>query len=110
MDDRAATARAYYRSLDEHDYETLASILTPAFVHRRPDMTIDGRAEFVQFMREERPQTDTSHPIDAIYEHEDGLAVEGQLLSSDGGQITGFVDVLAFEDGRIAEITTYTTP
>jgi len=110
MDERAATARTYYRSLDEHDYETLAAILRPEFVHRRPDMTIDGRAEFVQFMREERPQTDTRHPIDAIYEHADGLAVEGRLLSSEGSRITAFVDVMTFDGGEIAEITTYTTP
>lgn len=110
MDDRVATARAYYRSLDEHDYETLESILTPAFVHRRPDTTIEGRADFVQFMREERPQSDTSHPIDAIYEHADGLAVEGRLLSAAGNQITAFVDVMAFDGGEIAAITTYTTP
>ncbi|QCC51012.1 nuclear transport factor 2 family protein [Halapricum salinum] len=110
MDERAATARTYYRSLDEHDYETLESILTPDFVHRRPDMTIDGRAEFVQFMREERPQSDTSHPIDAIYEQADGLAVEGRLLSAGGKQITAFVDVMTFAEGDISAITTYTTP
>lgn len=110
MDDRASTARSYYRSLDGHDYETLRSVLSPEFVHRRPDMTIDGRAEFVQFMREERPQTDTSHPIDAIYESGDALAVEGRLLSPEGNRITRFVDVLSFDGKRIESITTYTAP
>lgn len=110
MDDREATARAYYRALDEHDYETLQTILTPSFVHDRPDTTIEGREAFVQFMREERPQTDTSHPIDAVYAHEDAVAVEGELLSGSGRRITGFVDVVSFADGQIDRIRTYTTP
>jgi ketosteroid isomerase-like protein len=110
MDERVSAARSYYRSLDEHDYETLRSVLTPAFVHRRPDMTIDGREEFVHFMREERPQSDTSHPIDVVYESGGAIAVEGRLLSADGSRITAFVDIHDFEDGRINEITTYTTP
>lgn len=110
MDDRVETARTYYRSLDEHDYETLRSVLTDSFVHERPDMTIEGRDRFVAFMREERPQTDTTHPVDAIYEAPSGLAVEGRLLSSEGNRITAFVDVLTFEDDQIDRITTYTTP
>ncbi|MCU4718870.1 nuclear transport factor 2 family protein [Halapricum hydrolyticum] len=108
MDDRVGTARTYYRSLDRHDYETLRSVLTPSFVQRRPDMTLEGRDRFVTFMREERPQTETTHPIDAIYESDAGLAVEGRLLAADGEQITAFVDVLTFDRGRIGGIRTYT--
>ncbi|MFB6189582.1 MAG: nuclear transport factor 2 family protein [Halapricum sp.] len=110
MDEREATARAYYRALDDHDYETLRSVVTDSFVHERPDMTIEGRDAFVQFMREERPQTETSHPIDAIYETTGALAVEGRLLSAEGNRITAFVDIMSFEGERIDRITTYTTP
>ncbi|QSG04376.1 nuclear transport factor 2 family protein [Halapricum desulfuricans] len=108
MDDRVGTARAYYQSLDDHDYETLRSVLAESFVHRRPDMALEGRGRFVTFMRDERPRTDTAHPIDAIYESDGGLAVEGRLLAADGEQITAFVDVLRFDDGRIDRIRTYT--
>ncbi|QSG10461.1 Ketosteroid isomerase-related protein [Halapricum desulfuricans] len=107
MDDRVVTARTYYQSLDDHDYETLRSVLTSTFVHRRPDMTLDGRDRFITFMRDERPRTDTAHPIDAIYESDAGLAVDGRLLAADGEQITAFVDVLRFDDGRIDRIRTY---
>jgi ketosteroid isomerase-like protein len=110
MADREATARRYYRSLDDHDYATLRSLLTAGFVHDRPDRTIDGRDRFVRFMREERPQADTTHPIDAVYIDDDSVAVEGRLLRSDGERIVSFVDVMAFEGDRIDEIRTYTSP
>ncbi|WP_225335897.1 nuclear transport factor 2 family protein [Halomicrobium urmianum] len=106
--DAEATARTYYRALDEDDYDLLADLLAPDFRQVRPDRTFEGRERFVRFMREERPQTDTSHPIDRIYGDADGVAVEGRLLSADGDEITRFVDVLAFDGERIAEIRTYT--
>lgn len=108
--ERTAVARAYYDALDEHDYERLADLLASDFVHDRPDRTIEGRDRFVQFMREERPQTDTSHPIDGVYAREGGVGVaaEGRLLANDGGLIAGFVDVFSFEGDRIEKIRTYT--
>lgn len=109
MTDREATARRYYRSLDQHDYAALESLLTPSFTHRRPDRTIDGRGQFVRFMRENRPQSDTAHPIDAVFTDGDSLAVEGRLLGNDDERIVSFVDVMVFEDDRIGEVRTYTT-
>jgi len=106
--DAEATARAYYRALDEGDYDLLADLLTADFRHVRPDRTFEGRERFVRFMREERPQTDTSHPIDRIYGDADGVAVEGQLLTGDGDEITRFADVFSFEGERVTEIRTYT--
>jgi ketosteroid isomerase-like protein len=108
MSDRAERARAYYRALDEGDYDRLEALLDAEFVHDRPDRTITGRAEFVHFMREERPQTDTTHAVDALYRDGDGVAVRGRLLDADGEEIVGFVDVFAFEADGIARIDTYT--
>lgn len=67
MDRPAARARAYYRALDEGDYEALADLLAPGFVQERPDLTLEGRERFVRFVREERPRRDTSHAVDAVY-------------------------------------------
>lgn len=106
--DRTATARAYYEALDEEAYDRLADLLAPDFSQSRPDRRFDGRDRFIQFMREERPQTDTSHPVDAVFEHPDSVAVEGRLLSRDGDLIAAFVDVFAFDGDRIVEIRTYT--
>lgn len=106
--DQTALARAYYDALDEGDYDRLADLLASDFSQSRPDRRFEGRDRFVQFMREERPQTDTSHPIDAVYERDEGVAVEGRLFASDGTQLAAFVDVFSFADGRIAEIRTYT--
>lgn len=106
--DRVAAARAYYRALDEHDYERLAGLLAPTFVHDRPDRTIEGRDRFVRFMREERPQTETSHPVATVYTGPDGVVVEGNLLDSDGDRIASFADAFTFEGEVIGEIRTYT--
>lgn len=101
-------ARTYYRAIDEGDYEALTSVLTPDFVHKRPDQTIEGRTRFVEFMRSGRPTTDTTHPIDGVYTGPDGVAVQGRLRHADGRQIVAFVDVFAVSDGRLRGLTTYT--
>jgi ketosteroid isomerase-like protein len=121
MADHAATARDYYRALDDDEYDLLADILAPEFVHFRPDRTIEGRDRFVQFMREERPLKDTSHPVDAVYERTgDGahvgtaesnpteVAVRGRLLKADGSRLTSFVDVFTFDGGEVVELRTFT--
>lgn len=101
-------ARAYYRAIDHGDYGALADLLTPEFVQRRPDQTLNGRERFVRFMREERPDPDTTHEIDAVFTHEGGVAVEGRLLRADGTEWFGFVDVFEVADGRLADLRTYT--
>ncbi|WP_436928555.1 nuclear transport factor 2 family protein [Halosimplex halobium] len=125
MTDRAAErARSYYRALDEGDYDALAALLAEGFVHDRPDRTIEGRDRFVRFMREDRPQKDTGHRVDAVFEAGSGtgdrdadgtagtdrerVAVRGRLLAADGSAITGFVDVFSLVEGRIERIETYT--
>lgn len=101
-------ARAYYRALDAHEYDVLADLLAPEFVHERPDRTLDGRDRFVAFMRDERPQKDTDHRIDTVYTAGDGsVAVDGRLLDARDQCIVDFVDVFAFDDGRIARLRTF---
>lgn len=109
MDD-ADVAREYYRAIDEGDYGALVDALAGGFVHRRPDTTIEGREEFVSFMRSGRPETDTEHAIEAVYESDDGdrVAVEGRLLRADGSEWFRFVDVFTVRDGRIRALRTYT--
>lgn len=108
MNTRPATA--YYRAVDDGRYDDLRDLLAPAFVHDRPDRTLDGRDSFVGFMRDERPRTRTSHAIDGVYTSEEGreVAVRGRLLDGDGEQLFGFVDVHTIEDDSIAHIETYT--
>lgn len=104
----ATLARRYYRSVDRGDYEGLAGLLDPAFTHYRPDRTIEGRAAFVAFMRDERPDTDTSHEIDAVYTGEEGVAVRGRLRRSDGSEWFRFVDAFRVDGGALVECRTYT--
>ena len=100
----------YYASIDAHDYERLASLLAPTFVHYRPDRTLDGRETFVRFMREDRPMTETTHEIDAIYPNGHGVAAQGRLLDAAGEELFAFVDVFSVDDdGRLETLYTYTS-
>ncbi len=101
-------AREYYRALDSHAYDELAELLDPAFVHHRPDRTIEGREAFVEFMREKRPMADTSHEVRTVYTAEAGAAVRGRLRDSDEKILFSFIDCFEFEGGDIAAIYTYT--
>ncbi|MFC6960634.1 nuclear transport factor 2 family protein [Halocatena marina] len=99
--------REYYRAIDEHDYDALQTVLAPAFIHDRPDRTIDGRDAFVRFMRDERPETDTTHDIVDLFRKEQAIAVRGTLNRANGETWIEFVDVFSVENGVIASLKTY---
>jgi len=105
--DPAALARAYYDSIDAGEYDRLASLLHPGFVQRRADRTFEGRDRFVAFMRDERPDTDTTHAVDRVYPSGPGVAVRGRLLDADGAELFAFVDVFDVEAGRLTALETY---
>ena len=60
-------------------------------------------------MRDERPDTETSHEVEAVYSTEtgDSVAVRGRLFRADGSVWFGFVDVFSVADDRLARLTTY---
>ena len=107
--DPAALARAYYDALDAGEYDRLASLLAPDFVKRRPDRTFEGRDRFVAFMRDERPNTDTTHVVERVYPAGPGVAVRGRLLDADGDELFAFVDVFSVdaEGGKLTALETY---
>ncbi len=100
--------RAYYRAIDDGAYDELASLLEPTFTHQRPDRTIEGRETFLAFMRDERPETTTSHAIDSVF-HEGDIAVQGRLLREDGSLWFGFVDIFTMNGNTIGALRTYTS-
>ena len=108
--DSVTLVREYYRSIDDADYAALTDVLAGGFVHRRPDRTIEGREEFVAFMRGGRPELETEHVLESIYTEHDGdrIAVEGRLLRADGSEWFRFFD--SFEVGRtgVQSLRTYT--
>ncbi|WP_276260417.1 nuclear transport factor 2 family protein [Haloglomus litoreum] len=124
--DAGDLARDYYRTIDEGAYGELRDLLADAFVQRRPDRTLEGADRFVRFMREERPETDTTHVVERVYRadpRDDGdgasgpigdvdadryVAVEGRLERANGEQWFRFVDTFAVVDGRLATLRTYT--
>jgi len=99
--------RAYYAAIDAGDYDRLRSLLAPGFVQFRPDRTFDGRDRFIAFMRDERPDTDTTHAVDRVYPAGPGVAVQGRLLDADGDEVFAFVDVFDSCEGRLTALETY---
>jgi ketosteroid isomerase-like protein len=106
--DRDSRVRAYYRRLDNGEYAELEALLHPDFVQQRPDRTFEDRAAFIQFMRSERPLTETTHELTAVCASEGGRAASGHLLDADGNKLFSFIDVFEFgPDGRLTRLTTY---
>ncbi|AXG05639.1 DUF4440 domain-containing protein [Haloplanus rubicundus] len=108
--DRRDAVRDYYDAIDAGDYDRLRDLLAPGFVQRRPDRTFDGRDRFVEFMREDRPRTDTEHVVEAVGVDSDvsTVFVEGRLRTADGDDLFGFVDVHRVGDAGIESLRTYT--
>jgi ketosteroid isomerase-like protein len=104
-------ARSYYTALDDHHYETFESLLTPEFVHVRPDRTLEDRSAFIEFMREGRPLHTTSHDLVDFYTNDAGdeLVVRGVLRDEDGKELFDFLDRHVFADDRIARVETFTS-
>ena len=109
MADTTATSlvRGYYESIDAPDYDRLAELLAPDFVQHRGDRTIDGRDEFVRFMREERPNTDTTHEVDAVFESGELAVVLGRLMRADGSISFGFADAFTVKASQLSRLVTY---
>ncbi|WP_251329078.1 nuclear transport factor 2 family protein [Haloplanus pelagicus] len=106
--DRRDVVREYYDAIDRGDYERLAALLAPEFVHRRPDRTLEGRDGFVAFMRDDRPRTDTEHVLAEVCGGDESVFARGRLRTRDGDALFGFVDAFRVVDGRIESLTTYT--
>ena len=111
MTDPAALAREYYRTIDADEYDALADLLAPEFVHARPDRTLSGRDRFVAFTRDERPMTETTHVVETVYDVGPGdsgsVAVRGRLLDADGAELFAFVDVFTVRDCHLTRVETY---
>lgn len=110
--DRREVVRRYYDAIDGGEYGRLRDLLAPEFSQERPDRTFDGRDEFVRFMRDERPRTDTEHVLEELCVSADGsgpatVFARGSLRAADGDVLFGFVDVHRVGE-RIESLTTYT--
>lgn len=104
---RTEAARAYYQTIDTDNYHKLTSLLTPEFTHYRSDQTLAGRERFVQFMRDERPMTETTHVVESVYTNDNEVAVRGRLLQN-GELLFKFVDIFIFDGKKMSGLQTYT--
>ena len=108
MTDVTRLVRRYYEALDDGEYGDLELILAPGFIQHRPDRTFESRREFVAFMREGRPNTDTRHELRDLEVSEEGerVVVRGRLFDADGEQLFEFVDRFSLEGGQVVHLET----
>ncbi|PGF17014.1 DUF4440 domain-containing protein [Natrinema sp. CBA1119] len=104
--DMRALVRRYYDALDDHDYDALEETLSPEFVQHRPDRTFESRNEFVEFMREKRPNPDTSHDLESVIAEDGQIAVRGRVIEA-GTTLFEFADFFETDGGRLARLETY---
>ncbi len=102
----ATLVRRYYACLDDHEYATLESLLTPEFVQVRPDRTFEGREAFVQFMREGRPNPETSHEVASVIADGEQVAARGRVVENDRA-LFEFADFFELTDDRITRLETF---
>lgn len=105
--DPATLARSYYEAIDEDEYDRLRGLLLAEFTQERSDRTFESREAFVSFMRDDRPETDTTHEVEHVTADGDRVVVEGTLRRSNGEVWFRFADAFAIEDGRLASLRTY---
>jgi len=106
--DSPAIVTEYYRCLDEHEYETLKSVLAADFMQYRPDRTFEDRTAFISFMRDDRPLTNTRHRIETVKQAPESIAVYGRLLDSNEEEVLSFIDVFEIsEEGTITNLRTH---
>lgn len=109
------TVHKYYDTIDEKRFDEIGDVLDSEVVHYRPGGTLEGREEFVEFMREERPTKETTHKVDGFYgtgpKVADGREVVavGRVVSDENDEtLFDFLDLFVFEGDKINEIRTYT--
>jgi ketosteroid isomerase-like protein len=104
--DAVAAVERYYDALDAHEYDALEELLSPAFVQQRPDRRFESRTAFVRFMRDERPNTETTHELERIVDDGDDVVVRGCVTDGEA-VLFEFADFFTVEDGRIVRLETY---
>ena len=106
MTETTELVRRYYAALDGHDYDELRTLLAAEFVQVRPDRRFDDREAFVRFMRDERPNADTTHELLAVVGDDDQVAVRGRV-DADGEMLFAFADFFTVRDGHLVRLETY---
>ncbi|ELZ01676.1 hypothetical protein C482_06477 [Natrialba chahannaoensis JCM 10990] len=92
--DATGLVRRYYDALDAHDYDDLETVLAPAFTQHRPDRTFEDRAAFIEFMREERPNPETTHELELLLAGDEAHERESDSDSDSNSNLNSSADEL----------------
>lgn len=94
---------AYFDALDDAEYAPLESVFTSDVTYRMPSETVEGKADLMDYFRNHRLPSRTTHDISLRIHDTDASAVEGDVTGelTTGGDFGGpFVDVFVFDDDR----------
>lgn len=111
MIDVAASARQYYDNVDNRSADDVVALFTPHATYRRPGYPeFVGRQALLNFYRNDRVIKSGHHDLERIVSQRDIAAVQGCFRGElrDGTPVeVRFVDIFRFDNGMIAERSTY---
>lgn len=93
----------YFGALDEAEYDPLESVFADDVTYHMPSETIEGIADLMEYFREHRLPSRTTHELSLRIHGQTASAVEGHVTGelTNGGQFDGpFVDVFVFDEDR----------
>ncbi|MFE7504767.1 nuclear transport factor 2 family protein [Promicromonospora sp. NPDC057488] len=102
-DNTSIVAAAFAALTETGDVDAVARVLTEDFVHHRPDSTSSDRAEWLAAVRRSREHiADMQVEILHVLSDGDHVMLHSRRRLPAGPEIT-VVDIMRFEQGRIAE-------
>ena len=115
MEIRNQLVDTYFRALDEEDYTSIESAFTEDVTYRLPEETITNLDDAMEYFRNRRRPTNTTHEITRRIHDDETSAVEGYVTGEmpDRGEFEGrFADIFEFdpETERISELVVYPIP
>jgi ketosteroid isomerase-like protein len=111
MSEIEESVRGYYTTVDTLGADETVALFTADAVYQRPGYAqMRGRAALTQFYGKDRVIAEGRHTLEAILVDGNRAAVRGRfdgVLRDGASAEVGFADFMTFDDGLIADRTTY---
>jgi predicted SnoaL-like aldol condensation-catalyzing enzyme len=105
-DNKSIVEQGLAKLLGTGDVDAFASLLSDDFVHHRPDSTSSTKTEWLAAISAALagPLADMRVEIQHVLADGDHVVMHSRRHLPDGGPSIAVVDILRFEDGRVAEV------
>lgn len=113
IDDRRAATRTYYESIDDEEFDRMASVLADDVEYITSHGEMHGVDEMLEYYTENRSVTDTVHEVVRDIVDGDTWVCEGVVSGDyvDGGSFDGhYLGIFEFEEesATVERLTVYT--